>query len=54
MGFLFQCTQSHTASPEFEKDMESKWTFIPIPNPRQLNEAKPWVCQDNPVIINSR
>jgi len=41
-GFLFQCTQSHIASPEFEDDMESMWTFIPIPNPRQLNEAKPW------------
>ena len=41
-GFLFQCIASHTASPDFPSDLESKWTFIPLPNERQQNEARPW------------
>lgn len=41
-GFLFQCIEGHTASPDFPSDLESKWTFIPLPNERQQNEARPW------------
>lgn len=41
-GFLFQCLQGHTASPDFTSDLEDHWTFIPIPNERQQREAKPW------------
>jgi cytochrome c-type biogenesis protein CcmF len=41
-GFLFQCTSSHTALPNFEDDMEEHWTFVPIPNDRQKQEAQPW------------
>ena len=41
-GFLFQCTENHTASPRFQDDLETRWTFIPMPNNRQKTEAKPW------------
>ena len=42
-GFLFQCLENHTASPDFKQDLEAgRWTFIPIPNARQKREAQPW------------
>ena len=41
-GFLFQCIEDHTASPDFTSDMEDHWTFIPIPNARQQRETRPW------------
>ena len=41
-GFLFQCHTAHTASPQFEDDLEGHWTFIPLPNERQQREAKGW------------
>ena len=41
-GFLFQCIGDHTASPRFTDDLQDHWTFIPIPNDRQKNEARPW------------
>ncbi len=42
-GFLFQAHADHTAAPAFTSDLESgHWTFIPIANERQRNEARPW------------
>jgi len=41
-GFLFQCTENHTASPRFTEDLEDHWTFVPIPNERQKDQSKPW------------
>ena len=41
-GFLFQCITDHTASPDFTSDLESNWTFLPMPNERQQREAKAW------------
>ena len=41
-GFLFQCHTAHTASPEFQDDLEDHWTFLPLPNDRQQREAVAW------------
>ena len=41
-GFLFQCHTAHTASPEFQDDLEDHWTFLPMPNDRQQREAVAW------------
>ena len=42
-GFLFQANSDHSAAPAFTADLENGlWTFIPIPNERQRNDAQPW------------
>ena len=41
-GFLFQCHTDHTASPDFQDDLDGHWTFLPLPNERQQREAVAW------------
>ena len=38
-GMVFEAKEEHTASDDFENDMERFWTFVPFPNARQARDA---------------
>ncbi|MGA1374113.1 MAG: cytochrome c biogenesis protein CcsA [Flavobacteriales bacterium] len=43
-GMVFEAKEEHTASDEFERDMERYWTFVPFPNARQSRDAVRWTA----------
>jgi len=43
-GMVFEAKEEHTASDDFENDMERFWTFVPFPNARQARDAVRWTA----------
>jgi cytochrome c-type biogenesis protein CcmF len=42
-GAMFLAVSEHVAGETFLDDMETSWSRVPFPNPRQTLEAQPWV-----------